>query len=104
MYCTHCGQQINDEAVICPHCGCETGRKRIAYNDAKSTGFSVLGFFFPVIGLILYLVWKEDYPLKANSAGKGALIGVIVSVALYILVYVVVFGLIFGVLGNGMYY
>ena len=36
--------------------------------------------FFPVIGLILYLVWKDQTPLRARSAGKGALIGVIVSV------------------------
>ncbi len=33
-----------------------------------------------MIGLILYLVWKDQTPLRARSAGKGALIGVIVSV------------------------
>lgn len=21
-YCTHCGKEIMDDAVICPHCGC----------------------------------------------------------------------------------
>ena len=51
-------------------------------NDASSMGFAVLSFFFPVIGLILFLVWKKDTPLKAKSCGKGALIGVIVEVAL----------------------
>ena len=25
MFCTKCGKEIMDEAVICPHCGCETG-------------------------------------------------------------------------------
>ena len=25
MFCSKCGQQILDEAVICPHCGCATG-------------------------------------------------------------------------------
>ena len=38
-----------------------------------------------MIGLILYLVWKDDYPLRAKSCGKGALIGVIVAVALWVL-------------------
>lgn len=24
MFCYKCGQQIDDEAVVCPHCGCAT--------------------------------------------------------------------------------
>jgi hypothetical protein len=46
--------------------------------DAPSGGFAALCFFIPLVGLILYLVWKDEYPLKARSCGKGALIGVIV--------------------------
>ena len=53
--------------------------------DAPSGGMTALGFFFPIVGLILYLVWKDQTPLKAHSAGKGALIDVIVWAALSIL-------------------
>ena len=53
--------------------------------DAPSGGMTALDFFFPIVGLILYLVWKDQTPLKAHSAGKGALIGVIVWTALSIL-------------------
>lgn len=53
--------------------------------DARSGGFAVLCFFFPIVGLILYLVWKDEKPLKAKSCGKGAIIGVIVQVVFYIL-------------------
>jgi len=56
--------------------------------DAPSGGFATLGFFFPVVGLILYLVWKPQTPLKARSAGKGALIGVITYFVVIILFYV----------------
>lgn len=24
MYCNKCGKEIDDEALICPHCGCGT--------------------------------------------------------------------------------
>ena len=24
MYCTHCGGVIDDNAMVCPHCGCAT--------------------------------------------------------------------------------
>ena len=39
--------------------------------DASSFGYAALGFFIPVAGLVLYLVWKEQTPLRAKSAGKA---------------------------------
>ena len=53
--------------------------------DAKSAGFAWLSFFFWVVGLVLYLVWKNQYPLKASSCKKGAIIGFIVSVISFII-------------------
>ncbi len=50
--------------------------------DAPSGGLFALSFFFHQIGLALYLVWKDEYPLKAKSCGKGALIGFCISVGL----------------------
>ncbi len=81
-YCQSCGTEMEDSAVFCPKCG--AGEKApVAYAtvpDEPSTGLNVLSFFFPVVGLILYLVWKDATPLKANGVGKWALIGVIVGV------------------------
>lgn len=51
----------------------------------------MLCFFFPVVGLILWLVWKDNLPLRAKSCGKGAIIGVIVEVAVVILYVVLIF-------------
>lgn len=42
--------------------------------DAPSMGFAVLGFFFPLIGLILFLVWQNQYPLKASLVEKERLL------------------------------
>lgn len=30
MYCTSCGKEILDEAVICPYCGCAVNNKNIS--------------------------------------------------------------------------
>lgn len=49
--------------------------------DIPSFGWGVLGFFFPLIGLILYLVWQHTMPNRARMCGKGALINVIVGAA-----------------------
>ena len=100
MFCSKCGKEVNDEAVVCVHCGCAIENKKPSpanSNDAPKTGFAVLGFFIPLVGLILYLVNKDTAPLKAKSAGKGALIGFCVS-----LVFSIIYGAIVGSLIVGM--
>lgn len=72
----------------CPKCGVPV-KNATAPDDAPSTGFAVLGFLFPIIGLILYLVWKRERPLRAKSAGKGALIGFIVGIVFSIISYII---------------
>ena len=93
-YCQRCGKELMDQAVMCPHCGCAAGTNAAvsANGDAPNAGLLVLGLFFPLIGLIVYLVMKADKPLAAKSAGKGALIGCLISavlVVLYVLIFVV---------------
>lgn len=46
-----------------------------AVNDSGSIGWAVLGFFIPIVGLILFLVWNKTKPQCAKMAGIGALIG-----------------------------
>ena len=71
--------------------------------DARSGGFAFLCFLFPIVGLILYLVWKDTLPLRAKSCGKGAIIGVIVSVV-FSIIYAVIIVALAGAAGAGTYY
>lgn len=48
-------------------------------NEQASAGWGVLGFFFPLVGLILYIAWYDKHRKRAKIAGKGALIGFIVN-------------------------
>lgn len=100
-FCSKCGKEINEEAVVCVHCGCAIDQRKTAAaaNDAPNTGWAVLGFFIPLVGLILYLVNKDTSPLKAKSAGKGALIGFCVS-----LVFSIIYGAVIGSLVGSMLY
>ena len=41
--------------------------------------------FFPIVGLILYLVWKDQKPRCAHAIGKWALIGFIANTILIII-------------------
>lgn len=55
--------------------------------DTGSFGWAVLGFFFPIVGLILFFIWKTEKPVSAKQAGMGALVSVIVSVVLWLIVF-----------------
>jgi hypothetical protein len=103
MFCSKCGKEIHPDAVVCIHCGCAVKNNTApaaAAGDAPNTGFAVLGFLIPLAGLILYLVNKDTYPLKAKSAGKGALIGFIVGI-----VFSIIYGAVVGsMIGSMAYY
>lgn len=47
--------------------------------DTGSAGWGLLGFCFPIVGIILYLVWQTDQPLNAKAALNGALISIIIG-------------------------
>ncbi len=80
-YCTNCGHEISDQAVVCPNCGVPQKEvKATSSKDNGSLGWGLLGFCFPVVGLILFLVWRETQPNNAKTAGTGALISFVLGV------------------------
>lgn len=81
-YCSHCGKQIMDEAVMCPSCGCKV---ESMVQDEPNKGLNVIAFLLPVIGAIMYLIYHEKEPKKAADIGKWALYGVAFVIICYIL-------------------
>lgn len=67
--------------------------------DTGSVGWGILGFFVPLVGLILWLVWKDTKPKNAKSAGIGALIGVGICVLWWLICILLV-----GAGAGSMYY
>ncbi len=64
-------------------------------NDKPSALLNLLAFFFPIVGLILYLIWKDQYPKKAKKIGKWALVSVIIGVVFYIIFMILWFTIFF---------
>ncbi|MDE5779981.1 MAG: hypothetical protein K2I03_00660 [Lachnospiraceae bacterium] len=52
--------------------------------------WGLLGCCIPIVGLILFIIWKDQKPKTAKAAGIGALVSVILSVAYYIIVFVII--------------
>ena len=90
-YCTRCGNQCDQKAVICVRCGYQFSdmyNPMPNANDKPSGILKVLCFFFPILGLILYLVNMNNKPVSAKAYGKSALIGFILGIALYIFIFI----------------
>ena len=71
-----------------------------AQDDSGSFGWAVLGFFIPIVGLVLYLVWREQKPLSAKKAGMGALVSVIAGIVLSVLWFIIVAVILGSAAGN----
>ncbi|HPO53701.1 MAG: zinc ribbon domain-containing protein [Clostridiales bacterium] len=87
-YCTNCGTLINDEDLYCRHCGYKVSGEKAA-RDTGNPLWGLLGFFFPIVGLILFLVWRDDRPKDSKSAGIGALVSLIMGIVVVIFVEVI---------------
>lgn len=90
MYCKNCGRSVDDTSSYCNNCGARIDNKPNAdvSEDSLSLGFAILGFFIPIVGLILFLIYEEKKPKRAKSAGKGALIGFITKIVLAIILVI----------------
>jgi hypothetical protein len=125
-YCSHCGKEICDEAVVCPNCGCAAeGPHRGGPNhggpegprpDEPFRGFGfpkfrpldimavigfILSFFMPIAGLVISTIAynRDKYAEDYNSLGyaKAGIIISIISLALILVITVLTLAIIFSV-------
>lgn len=102
MYCRNCGKEIADNAYVCPNCGVLT---QAGQEDQKAAspsedsgskaGWGILSFFIPIVGLILFCVWRTERPQTSKTCGICALVSFLLSVVaviLYIVIAVAIFG------------
>lgn len=84
-FCSNCGKEVNENADVCLGCG-KALNSNIAEKDTGiGGGMKFLCFMLPLLGLILYCVWRKDRPKSAKSAGKSAAWGFGISVGFTIL-------------------
>lgn len=73
MYCSKCGEEIMDEAVVCPKCGCLTDDKLQKSTKPKAkTGLQTATLVFMIIStifqgfLLIPLAWTLPMTLSYN--------------------------------------
>ena len=109
--CPNCDADIDNGRTVCPFCGSTIGiddsvndkqyKQDAIYtkntqqqfqsrqvNDTGSVGYWLIGFFVPIIGIILYFVWRYEQPNNAKRCLWGAVVSIIVSFVLTILTFI----------------
>ena len=59
-----------------------------ASNEDLGIGLKIVCFLLPIVGLILYFVYKSDAPQKSKSACKMAIWGVVLGIVINIIAVV----------------
>lgn len=86
MFCKNCGQPMDEHDNVCPNCGAVQNQTPPVV-DNGGIGWGLLGCCIPIVGLVLFLVWKDTKPKTAKAAGIGALVSVILVVLYYIFIF-----------------
>ena len=104
--CMTCNNIVDDKSNFCSNCGSNyliydnntpqyqtyNPGAYYQYNNQQSNVsttppflWGIIGFVVPIVGLILYLVWKDTNPNQAKAAGIGALIYACIVIAIGLL-------------------
>lgn len=74
-FCPKCGTEIPTGSQFCPKCGTRYGNGGDSSAAGASTGIKIVSFLFPIIGWILYFIYKDEQSVKAGECAKFAWIG-----------------------------
>ncbi len=116
MFCQNCGKEIDDNAVVCVHCGVAVNKQanpmdNPEYQTAK-TGMGILlalllGVIGLVIGILLYPTgtYARSSFIKAWGITFGISIGVSILLSVFYVIFVfAILGSFNGLLGSMLYY
>ena len=102
MKCKKCGRELEEGSKFCDSCGNSTEETKVEKPNESiqpkenNFGWGILGFFLPIVGLILFIIWLKKNKKAAKAAGIGALIGGIIGI-ISIILFCVWFNGLFGI-------
>ena len=96
-YCRNCGTEVSETQTVCPNCGMiqpdsQNYTPAPVQIDNGGFGWGLLGCCIPIVGLVLWLVWKDTKPKTAKAVGMGALVSAGLSVLYYIFIFIIGIG------------
>lgn len=85
-FCSKCGKEIMDEAVVCPNCGCPVANinpnAQNSTSDQVNIGLCILSVFIPLFGIIWWITKYKEKPKEAKACGITGLIVWVIALLL----------------------
>ena len=84
-YCSNCGKEIFDDAVVCPMCGSmqeKTEQKPV--KDKMNIAWFIISFLWWWVGIILYFAFRKSNPQKAKVCISGTISAFAVLAILFV--------------------
>ncbi len=87
MFCVHCGKEIKDEAIFCPHCGVATHNyKAVAESQPKALPvrkefnvIALIGFVMSIVAVVLIFIEMSVFLLAVITALVLSIVGAVNS-------------------------
>ena len=92
MYCRHCGQEVNDNAVVCIHCGCAIQEKNSLSTNGitecgnKSTLGLLFALFLGLVGLIIGICIYPSASYERETFIKGWIKGFVIAIVVAVVI------------------
>lgn len=84
MYCQNCGKEINDDAVVCVHCGCLVNQgqslHKLEKQDKANIGLGIVSFLFPIFGWIYGGIRYSEHPNSSKTYITCGIVGFVLGV------------------------
>ncbi len=92
-FCTNCGNELDDRAVLCPKCGISQNQQVETNNNSSKNSMSVAGFIlsfiFPLLGLIFSIIGLNKS--KQTNTGRGlSIAGIIISSVIMVISTIII--------------
>lgn len=100
-YCVNCGKEVDENQMFCANCGAKITNysngyytKREEYNKqqfettGEKIGYGILAFLIPLVGFILYFVFKSSKPVTSKICLYVSLISFVLNLLSTILMFV----------------
>ena len=90
MYCPHCGKENESNTINCAYCGVALASTPANISqDKPNTLINIISLCcIPILGIVMYFVWKDSQPQAAKSALIFGLVGIGLVVVFYIIFFV----------------
>lgn len=88
-FCPNCQKEVSKDTLVCPDCGFEFAPEKEEeasnkvinierFDPVPTFIWTVLSFLFPVVGVILFFVFRKNWSFRAEACKDGFIIGAIV--------------------------